>query len=172
MLRARPIAAMASTVSGMRRCGSKRWHRMRRSTRPARRQPVQGPGAQPHRRGLSRGYRGNNANAHLKRQIMGREVVVAVTSGRLDGSIEGFDRGLRPSSAEGSPKSLARGSGAFIDDQGFLVAIFSRRSPLVVVAGSGGPARGMRTAARPGRRLAATESSCASDSACSGHPPR
>jgi secondary thiamine-phosphate synthase enzyme len=28
--------------------------------------------------------RGNNADAHLKRQIMGREVVVAVTNGRLD----------------------------------------------------------------------------------------
>jgi hypothetical protein len=27
--------------------------------------------------------------------------VVAVTNGRLDGSAEGFDRGLRPSSAEG-----------------------------------------------------------------------
>jgi secondary thiamine-phosphate synthase enzyme len=26
----------------------------------------------------------DNADAHLKRQIMGREVVVAVTSGRLD----------------------------------------------------------------------------------------
>lgn len=35
-----------------------------------------------------RGYRHNvgedNADAHLKRQIMGREVVVAVTEGRLD----------------------------------------------------------------------------------------
>ena len=59
-----------------------------------------------------------------------------------------------------------------IDDQGILVAIFSRRSPLVVVAGSGGPARGMQTAARLGWRLAAPESSCASDSACLGHPPR
>jgi secondary thiamine-phosphate synthase enzyme len=28
----------------------------------------------------------DNADAHLKRQIMGREVVVAVTNGRLDGS--------------------------------------------------------------------------------------
>ena len=28
--------------------------------------------------------RRNNADAHLKRQIMGREVVVAVTNGRLD----------------------------------------------------------------------------------------
>jgi thiamine phosphate synthase YjbQ (UPF0047 family) len=27
----------------------------------------------------------DNADAHLKRQIMGREVVVAVTNGRLDG---------------------------------------------------------------------------------------
>jgi secondary thiamine-phosphate synthase enzyme len=30
----------------------------------------------------------DNADAHLKRQIMGREVVVAVTDGRLDGSTE------------------------------------------------------------------------------------
>ena len=30
----------------------------------------------------------DNADAHLKRQIMGREVVVAVTNGRLDGSTE------------------------------------------------------------------------------------
>ena len=34
---------------------------------------------------MSRGNRGNNADAHLKRQVMGREVVVAVTNGRLDG---------------------------------------------------------------------------------------
>jgi thiamine phosphate synthase YjbQ (UPF0047 family) len=27
----------------------------------------------------------DNADAHLKRQIMGREVVVAVTKGRIDG---------------------------------------------------------------------------------------
>jgi thiamine phosphate synthase YjbQ (UPF0047 family) len=27
----------------------------------------------------------DNADAHLKRQVMGREVVVAVTNGRLDG---------------------------------------------------------------------------------------
>jgi secondary thiamine-phosphate synthase enzyme len=26
----------------------------------------------------------NNGNAHLKRQVMGREVVVAITEGRLD----------------------------------------------------------------------------------------
>jgi thiamine phosphate synthase YjbQ (UPF0047 family) len=26
----------------------------------------------------------NNADAHLKRQVMGREVVVAITDGRLD----------------------------------------------------------------------------------------
>jgi hypothetical protein len=43
----------------------------------------------------------DNADAHLKRQVMGREVVVAVTNGRLDGF------------AEGSPKSLGRGSGSF-----------------------------------------------------------
>jgi thiamine phosphate synthase YjbQ (UPF0047 family) len=30
----------------------------------------------------------DNADAHLKRQIMGREVVVAVTEGRLDGPTE------------------------------------------------------------------------------------
>ena len=42
--------------------------------------------AQPHRRGrLSRTDR--TADAHLKRQIMGREVVVAVTNGRLDGFV-------------------------------------------------------------------------------------
>jgi hypothetical protein len=28
----------------------------------------------------------DNADAHMKRQIMGREVVVAITNGRLDGS--------------------------------------------------------------------------------------
>ena len=38
--------------------------------------------------------RGNNANAHLKRQIMGREVVVAVTNGRLDGSTERSTEGF------------------------------------------------------------------------------
>jgi thiamine phosphate synthase YjbQ (UPF0047 family) len=57
----------------------KGWRRMRRSTRPARR-----PVAQPHGRGLSREEREDNADVHLKRQIMGREVVVAVTNGRLD----------------------------------------------------------------------------------------
>jgi secondary thiamine-phosphate synthase enzyme len=30
----------------------------------------------------------DNADAHLKRQVMGREVVVAVTNGRLDGFAE------------------------------------------------------------------------------------
>ena len=30
----------------------------------------------------------DNAEAHPKRQVMGREVVVAVTNGRLDGSTE------------------------------------------------------------------------------------
>ena len=58
------------------------------------------------------------------------------------------------------------------DDRSFLAAIFSGRSPLVVVADAGGPARGMHTAARPGRRLGATETRCASGPACSGHPPR
>jgi thiamine phosphate synthase YjbQ (UPF0047 family) len=46
--------------------------------------PASGPVAQPHRRGrlsiLDRA-----ADAHLKRQIIGREVVVAVTNGRQDG---------------------------------------------------------------------------------------
>ena len=37
---------------------------------------------------MSRGNRGNNADAHVKRQVMGREVVVAVTNGRLDGFVE------------------------------------------------------------------------------------
>jgi thiamine phosphate synthase YjbQ (UPF0047 family) len=60
------------------RCGLKGWLRTHRSTRLARR-----PVAQPHRRGrLSVPDR--TADAHLKRQIMGREVVVAVTDGRLD----------------------------------------------------------------------------------------
>ena len=36
----------------------------------------------------------DNADAHLKRQVMGREVVVAVTGGKLD-----FDRGSRSSTA-------------------------------------------------------------------------
>ena len=31
-------------------------------------------------------HREGNADAHIKRQIMGREVVVAITNGRLDGS--------------------------------------------------------------------------------------
>jgi hypothetical protein len=66
------------------KCGLKGWHPTHRSTRPARR-----PVAQPHRRGLSREQRGNNADAHLNRQVMGREVVVvAVTNGRLDGFAE------------------------------------------------------------------------------------
>ena len=37
----------------------------------------------PHSQYEHNGYE-DNADAHLKRQIMGREVVVAVTSGRLD----------------------------------------------------------------------------------------
>lgn len=37
----------------------------------------------PHNRYSHNGYE-DNADAHLKRQIMGREVVVAVTGGRLD----------------------------------------------------------------------------------------
>ena len=37
----------------------------------------------PHSQYEHNGY-GDNADAHLKRQIMGREVVVAVTNGRLD----------------------------------------------------------------------------------------
>ena len=46
--------------------------------------PAQRPVAQPHGRGLSREERGDNADAHLKRQVMEREVVVAVTNDRLD----------------------------------------------------------------------------------------
>ena len=37
----------------------------------------------PHSQYAHNGYE-DNADAHLKRQIMGREVVVAVTSGKLD----------------------------------------------------------------------------------------
>lgn len=37
----------------------------------------------PHSQYMHNGYE-DNADAHLKRQIMGREVVVAVTNGRLD----------------------------------------------------------------------------------------
>jgi thiamine phosphate synthase YjbQ (UPF0047 family) len=33
--------------------------------------------------------RGNNTNAHLKRQVMGRKVVVKVTNGRLDKAAPG-----------------------------------------------------------------------------------
>ena len=51
----------------------------------------------------------DNADAHLKRQVMGREVVVAVTNGRLDGSAEGFDR----AQPRASPEPLAPGSGSW-----------------------------------------------------------
>jgi secondary thiamine-phosphate synthase enzyme len=37
----------------------------------------------PHSQYLHNGYE-DNADAHLKRQIMGREVVVAITKGKLD----------------------------------------------------------------------------------------
>jgi len=37
------------------------------------------------RRGCLSFKSGQVADAHLKRQVMGREVVVAVTNGRLDG---------------------------------------------------------------------------------------
>jgi secondary thiamine-phosphate synthase enzyme len=37
----------------------------------------------PHDQYLHNGYE-DNADAHLKRQVMGREVVVAITQGRLD----------------------------------------------------------------------------------------
>ena len=37
----------------------------------------------PHSQYAHNGYE-DNADAHLKRQIMGREVVVAVTEGKLD----------------------------------------------------------------------------------------
>ena len=35
--------------------------------------------------------RGNNANVHLKRQVMGRKVVVKVTNARLDKTAPGGD---------------------------------------------------------------------------------
>ena len=79
----------------------------------------------------TRQYRHNdtgedNADAHMKRQIMGREVVVAVTNGRLDGSTEGFDR----AQPRASPKSLARGSGSCVSwraDTGVSMAAAVRR---------------------------------------------
>ena len=37
----------------------------------------------PHSQYMHNGYE-DNADAHMKRQIMGREVVVAITSGKLD----------------------------------------------------------------------------------------
>jgi len=37
-----------------------------------------------HRSGVTEGFCLVNADAHLKRQIMGREVVVAITKGKLD----------------------------------------------------------------------------------------
>ena len=50
----------------------------------------------------------DNADAHMKRQIMGREVVVAVTNGRLDGSTErsteGFGRAQPRASRRGHAK--------------------------------------------------------------------
>ena len=108
LLRARPIARMAPAVRGVRLvyqkegadpCKCDAHYRQcvcqRRRARVARR--LRGVArkagaacahrsilAQPDGRGLSRGKRGNNADAHLKRQIMGRKVVVAVTNGRLD----------------------------------------------------------------------------------------
>jgi secondary thiamine-phosphate synthase enzyme len=43
------------------------------------------PGSDPARGGYLHNRTGeDNADAHLKRQVMGREVVVAVTAGRLD----------------------------------------------------------------------------------------
>jgi secondary thiamine-phosphate synthase enzyme len=43
------------------------------------------PGIDPRRGGYSHNRTGeDNADAHMKRQVMGREVVVAVTGGRLD----------------------------------------------------------------------------------------
>jgi len=60
------------------------------------------PGSDPARGGYLHNRSGeDNADAHLKRQVMGREVVVAVTAGRLDfGPWEQifyveFDGGLR-----------------------------------------------------------------------------
>ena len=48
------------------------------------------------------------ADAHPKRQVMGREIMVAVTHGWLDDSTEGFGR-AQPRTL---PKSLAPGSGS------------------------------------------------------------
>ena len=47
----------------------------------------------------------DNADAHLERQIMGREVVVAITKGKLDfGPWEHFLRRIRRSRAQASPR--------------------------------------------------------------------
>jgi hypothetical protein len=64
----------------------------------------------------------DNADAHLKRQIMGREVAVAVTNGRLDGF------------AERSPEPLERGSGSFQARlTGWPVSLDGRRRKRVLV---------------------------------------
>ena len=82
LLRARPIAPMASAVRGMRVVYDKEgidpgqcpehhtphFHQRRRR-----------PGGRLHN---DTGE--DNAGAHMKRQVMGREVMVAVSNGRLD----------------------------------------------------------------------------------------
>jgi hypothetical protein len=95
LLKARPIVAMASAVSGMRVVYDKEgvdpgqcpehhtphFHPRRRRPRGSRSKDRghnrTGEDASPERSD-------RNADAHLKRQIMGREVVVAVTNGYLD----------------------------------------------------------------------------------------
>ena len=51
----------------------------------------------------------DNADAHLKRQVMGREVVVAVTNGRLDGFTECSPKSLAPGSASSTGNSTGGG---------------------------------------------------------------
>ena len=91
----------------------------------------------PHQRGRLSWMSGQVADAHMNRNATRtvahdgprRAAVVAVTNGRLDGSTE---RSTEPSAlarsnahAEGSPKSLARGSGSCVSwmaDPGVLTA--------------------------------------------------
>jgi secondary thiamine-phosphate synthase enzyme len=82
LLRARPIEAIASTVSGTRVVYDKE------GTDPGECHEYHTPLFHQRRRRpkcrLHNRTGEDNADAHLKRQIMGREVVVAVTNGRLD----------------------------------------------------------------------------------------
>jgi thiamine phosphate synthase YjbQ (UPF0047 family) len=76
-----------------------------RSTRPARR-----PVAQPHWRGLSRGNRANNADAHLKRQVM---------------SVEEYERLLKRQQ-QGDWKELVHGARARIQAELVLLPHFTK----------------------------------------------